>query len=170
MNFLEKDLEEIIYTSGRDVLEEKGLPIKGKLRRQVKIGNYGIADLIEYYRPFYYPDEHGVKNDFQKGTIFIYELKKDKISMSSFLQALGYAKGIQSYLRKREKDHLYDICIRVVGRTIDLQSEFIYIPQLLNIGEDGYIEFYTYDYNVNGIKFTNHDHGYQDYKLRKEGF
>jgi hypothetical protein len=168
MNFLEKDLEEIIYTSGRDVLEEKGLPIKGKLRRQVKIGNYGIADLIEYYRPFYYPDQHGVKNDFQKGTIFIYELKKDKISMSSFLQALGYAKGIDSYLRKRKKRHLYDICIRVIGRAIDTQSEFIYIPYMLSIDDDGYIEFFTYNFNINGIQFENNTS--YDYKLDREGF
>ena len=53
MKFLENDLEEIIYTSGRDVLEQRGLTINGKLLRQVKIGNYGIADLIEFQRPFY---------------------------------------------------------------------------------------------------------------------
>ena len=45
MTFLEKDLEQIIFETPKEKLQEKGLVIKGKLLRQIKIGNYGIADL-----------------------------------------------------------------------------------------------------------------------------
>lgn len=31
MEFLEKDLEEIIYSGNRDSLEERGLPIEGNM-------------------------------------------------------------------------------------------------------------------------------------------
>ena len=53
MKFLEKDLEQIIFESGRDSLRERGLSISGKLLRQLRIGNYGIADLVEFVRPQY---------------------------------------------------------------------------------------------------------------------
>ena len=53
MRFLEKDLEQIIHESGMDQLNERGLPIDGKMFRQMRIGNYGIADLITVTRPMY---------------------------------------------------------------------------------------------------------------------
>jgi hypothetical protein len=167
MKFLEKDLEEIIYTSGRDVLEEKGLLIEGKLKRQVRIGNYGIADLIEFKRPYYGYNRTQKRDHFEKGSITIYELKLDNISISAFLQALGYAKGIQNYLRKRNKEHLYNINIVIIGRNIDMNSQFVYIQELLTIGMEGYIEFIQYYYGVYGIEFQSKSGSYE---LKNEGF
>ena len=46
MSFLEKDLEDIIFETDNDLLFEHGLFIDGQKKRQVRIGNYGIADLI----------------------------------------------------------------------------------------------------------------------------
>jgi hypothetical protein len=163
MTFLEKDLEQIIFESGIDSLQEKGLDISGKLLRQMKIGNYGVADLISFSRPFneYYKDRYIL----HKGMITIYELKRDKISISSFLQALGYVKGVISFLEKKGIRHHYIVNMCLIGREIDKNSSLIYIPELLYI-EEGSISFYTYQYNIDGIKFK-HEYGYQ---LNNEGF
>lgn len=157
MKFLEKDLEEIIYTSGRDVLEERGLSIEGKLLRQVKIGNYGIADLIEVTRPIYDWDNNCKRTIFVPGIITIYELKKDQVGISAFLQSISYLKGIISYLEKRGKDHLFDFNICIIGKTIDTSGSFCFIPDLLSIGnmQTGHIRFMTYDFNIDGIRFKN---------------
>ena len=172
MKFLEKDLEQIIFESGRDSLDEKGLAINGKLFRQLRIGNYGIADLVEFTRPSY----DGPKNEFiAPGRITVYELKKDHIGIASFLQALHYVKGIERYLNSRGKSNLYIVNIVLIGRSIDDSGSFCFITDLLSIKnrfydglymENGTIEFYTYDYDIDGITFTNKS-GYQ---LTKEGF
>ncbi len=133
MKFLEKDLEQIIFESGMDSLNERGLYIRGKRLRQVRIGNYGIAD--------------------------------------------SYARGINRYLQKRDKDDKYIIDIKLIGRDIDRNGAFCYIPQILNVhnqyydlssnmSEPGAIEFITYEYTIDGLKF-NCSH---NYSLTQEGF
>ena len=154
MKFLEKDLEQIIFESGMDSLNERGLYIRGKRLRQVRIGNYGIADLITFQRPFYDGPEHEFWNP---GRITIYELKKEHIGISAFLQAVAYARGINRYLQKRDKNDKYIIDIKLIGRDIDKNGAFCYIPQILNVHnqyydlssnmtEPGVIEFITYEY------------------------
>jgi hypothetical protein len=170
MKFIEKDLEEIIYTSGRDVLEERGLLIEGELRRQVKIGNYGIADLISITKPSYCTGKYGGL-DLQMGCITIYELKKEQIGISAFLQALSYAKGIRQYLKKRNKDHLFYISVVLIGRNIDTTGAFCFIPELLQITsssffENGFFSFYTYRYEIDGLHFECRE----DFDLVKQGF
>lgn len=163
MKFLEKDLEQIICESGIDLLNERGLPIDGKFYRQQKIGGYGIADLITATCPFY---EFAPQGKFLiKGEITIYELKKEQIGVGAFLQAIGYLNGVKSYLKKRKKDHLFNCKIVLIGKTLDTKGNFCYLPDLLNY-EDNFIEFYTYDYGLHGLKFTNHS----GYKLINEGF
>lgn len=173
MKFLENDLEEIIYTSGREVLWKRGLFITGKLKRQVKIGNYGIADLIEFERPFYDGPNHEY---FMPGRITVYELKKDKVGISALLQAISYAKGILEYLRKRKLNRHYIIDIKLIGRTIDDKGSFCYIENLLSINNDFYddynrlehgtINFCTYDYDIEGIHFKD----MSNYDLTTPGF
>jgi hypothetical protein len=170
MKFIEKDLEEIIYTSGRDVLEERGLLIEGELRRQVKIGNYGIADLISITKPFYCSGRTG-KPELQMGCITIYELKKEQIGISAFLQVLSYVKGVYEYLKKRKKDHLFYVSVVLIGRNIDTTGAFCYIPELLQITsssffENGFFSFYTYRYEIDGLHFECRE----DFDLVKQGF
>jgi hypothetical protein len=50
MNFLEKNLEDIIFETHENKLRDRGLEISGKKLRQLRIGNYGIADMITYTR------------------------------------------------------------------------------------------------------------------------
>jgi hypothetical protein len=172
MKFLEKDLEEIIYTSGRDVLDERGLTIEGKLLRQVKIGNYGIADLIEFTRPYYDGPE---PKWLVPGRIKIYELKKEQVGIAGFLQALSYAKGVLEYLRLKGKSDQYIIDICLIGKTVDTSGSFCYIESMLKVENDyhsncieekGLIEFYTYSFDINGLEFK---HKYE-YSLKDNGF
>jgi hypothetical protein len=157
MKFLEKDLETIIYESGRDLLDERGLAIEGKLLRQVKIGNYGIADLIYYSRPYYKG-----KKLFFPGQVTIIELKKEKIGIASFLQSIQYVKGVITYLESKNVSHLFDINIKLIGKELDTQGSFCFITDLLNVKGCGTIEFYTYDFKIDGINF-NLESGY-DFK------
>ena len=172
MNFLEKDLEEIIFSSSRQELENRGLYIgaRGCLIRQKRIGNYGIADLVHVTRPFYHP----LLKQVCKGEINIIELKQDKIGISAFLQALGYLKGVRSYLTKRNKDHLFNYTITLIGKTIDLNSSFVYLSQFTNWPEDVelsnnsefHLRNFLYKYNIDGLSFEESDY----YQLIDEGF
>jgi hypothetical protein len=178
MDFLEKDLEEIIYLSDKDALSDKGLYLKGVLKRQLKIGNYGIADLVNIEKPYY---SRSVKIDnkyhvvHNKGTIEVIELKKDKIGVSTFFQALNYVKGIKSFLEERNCEYLFNFKIILIGKSVDLNGSFCYLSDLFNMQTDNsYIEqecvtsvdLYTYSYNLDGIKFKQ-IHGYN---LINKGF
>ena len=181
MEFLEKDLEQIIWEASDNDLENAGLEFSGKRFRQLRIGNYGIADLITVKRECIYSESEYIKSGKCKIidsylVITVYELKKDKIGVSAFLQAIGYAKGIQSYLYKRGFDN-FIFRIKLVGSDVDKSGSVCYLPDLININrpcdepmyqkcfiED--IAFYTYHITLNGLKFKSHF----GYNLINEGF
>jgi len=150
MDFLEKTLEDIIFETPNDLLHERGLYIHGNKKRQLRIGNYGISDIVTYYR--------------YDGKLFIniLELKKDKISTDTLLQAVGYVKGIRSYLMRR-KPTLTNISfkIKLIGKEIDTSDSFCYLPDIFTG-----IEIITYSYGFDGIHFKYH----YEYKLTNEGF
>ena len=151
MDFIEKDLEQIIYESDRSDLFERGLALNGKLYRQLRIGNYGTADLISVYK------------EYDTYLITVYELKKNYIGESTFFQALKYAKGIIRYLKKRNAKIKYKIEIVLIGKGIDLKGNLCYITDILDS-----IHLYTYSYKANGILFEYHP--YDEYYLKNEGF
>lgn len=173
MKFLEKDLEQIIFETNNEALQERGLWLRGKKIRQLKVGNYGIADIVTIDRPFRLSGGH----NHIKGLIQVVELKKDKVGVSAFMQALGYAKGISSYLEKRGLLDLFTIEIVLVGKHIDKNSSFIYLADLMQKNEEQYIyagegnnniciSCYDYDMNIDGLTFKEHS----GYKLIDEGF
>jgi hypothetical protein len=162
MKFLEKNLEQIIWESDKQTLRKRGLELNGKLLRQVKIGNYGISDLICYERPRsicdvkYNPD----------GVIRVFELKKDKISVETFLQAVRYVRGIKSYLNFRDskiKNCRFEIVL--IGSSIDLDTSFCYLTDFTE-DYNFNVKFYTYEYGIDGLFFMNK----KDFKLKDEGF
>jgi len=179
MDFLEKDLEQIIYEATDEQVFDQ-LYLKGKRFRQLRIGNYGISDLIfvrkeyknniDYQNYTYKIEECGI-------VITICELKKDKIGISAFLQAINYAKGVKEYLEKREF-YNFNIEILLCGRSIDSSGGFIYLTDLFNQYENYMdnendfsrsikcIDFYTYSYGFDGIKFKKED----NYTLVNNGF
>lgn len=171
MKFLEKDLEEIICTSDRSLLKKRGLNVQGKLLRQLKIGNYGRADLVTIERPKYelFETEH------YKGLITVFELKQNNVSVSAFLQALGYLNGIRSFLDKSGLENYFNYKIVLVGSNIDTSSTLCYLPNFCNgdffnlhVSEEStfQLDLITYQYKFDGILFTNH----KGYLLTNEGF
>jgi hypothetical protein len=169
MEFLEKDLEEIIYLSDKDKLQERGLYLTGKLKRQLRIGNYGIADLIEIKKPYYH------NKRFYKGCINIIELKKDKIGVSTFFQALNYLQGVKTYLEDRKLGDLFNYKITLIGKGADTNSSFVFLGDIFNneINDCDIIEhhktkveLFTYKYGVEGVEFTQ----MFDYNLKNKGF
>src|SRR5690606_19971690 len=143
----------------------------GRFFRQFRIGNYGVADIISVSRPYY----NKLMNENVKGLITVYELKKDKISVSAFFQAVGYLKGIRTYLEKRGKEHLFNYCICLIGKNIDLNSTITFLPSLLiqDVGEieiydqsRTIVDIYEYHYDINGLSFKNAS----GYNLSNKGF
>lgn len=180
MDFLEKDLENIIWESNNDELLTRGLRMAGKRFRQVRIGNYGVADLvtIERSQDIDFINEIKVTKG-KRIVITVYELKKDKIGISAFLQAVGYVRGIQRYLEKRDvfPDSLIEYNICLIGRSVDDSGNFAYLPDLFfnDIENDVSVcfirrpmtvKFYKYNYKIDGLFFEN----ISDYKLIEEGF
>jgi hypothetical protein len=171
MEFLEKDLEEIIYLSDKRMLSDRGLYIDSKLKRQLRIGNYGIADLVAIARPYYSP----CYKRFYKGTINIIELKSKKISVSTFFQALNYLKGIQTYLEQRGHDSYYNYKITLIGKDLDTSSSFCYLGDLLcsHIYDQDFesetlvtVDLMTYRYELDGLHFDQ----VTGYNLTNKGF
>ena len=142
-----------------------------KLLRQVKIGNYGIADLIGFQRPFYNP----YCNYVQKGEITVVELKQNDIDINSFLQSLKYLKGIKSFLEKRNSDNLYNYKIVLIGKKLNKNNSFYYLTEFANtdfmqnkINESPFFNLYiyTYSYKIDGITFIEE----LEHKVINEGF
>lgn len=176
MNFLEKDLEEIIYKADKAELSERGLNIKGKLFRQLRIGDYGIADLVSFERmpavvaihsEDYAQWKKGDRDMVREGRLIvtIYELKKDKIGVSAFLQAIGYLKGLDRYLSSRDIQITPKIVL--IGKSLDTSSTFSYLTDYVyNVDCESFVESITYDYGMNGVSFNSHG----GYHQVKEGF
>lgn len=157
MDFLEKDLERIIFETDNKVLNEKGLRISGKKLRQVRLGNYGVADLITIARNFKIYEDYS----YHIVVVTVYELKLAKVGVSAFLQAVGYAKAISSFCEKKYPGIPVTVIISLCGRSVDNSGSFCYIPSVVNG-----VSFTTYDYGVDGIIFSSAN----SFALINEGF
>ena len=154
MKFLEKDLEEIIYETPNEKLVEKGLNIRGNKIRQLRIGHYGISDIVTY--------------TIFNGDLFItvFELKKESAGISAFLQAVRYVKGIKEYLEHREFSGNVSFHIVLVAKKIDTKSDYIFLEQFMNESYSLSLSNYSYEYNFDGVTFKLEE----DYKLINNGF
>lgn len=163
MKFLEKDLEEIIFNASSEKLQERGLPLKGKRFRQLRIGNYGVADLVTIERP-------NVIDRFDEGysdiiNITVFELKKENIGISAFLQAIGYIKGINDFINNRKKFYEIKYNIVLIGNKMDLNSNYCYLDQFVD-SDLFTLNNYIYEYDIDGIKFNL----CTGYELTNKGF
>lgn len=163
MTISEKELEDLIFNTGVKDLDDRGLSIIGELRRQVRIGNYGIADMVAYERGRAYFD-YNKSPYYQNPELTVIELKKDEININAFMQAIRYAKGIKRYF-KYKKYTDFDLTIKLIGSNINLDSDFIYLADLINTDEIA-LEVYTYSLRFDGIFFKLHT----GYCLTNEGF
>jgi len=149
MDFLEKDLEDIIFNTPIEKLGERGLYLATPSirKRQVYLGNYGICDIIFVQRR----EDHLF--------IQLFELKKGLLNFDAFKQALGYARGIQVYLKSRKiKSHVQ---INLIGKELCKNDALTYLPNVVQN-----VMIYTYNYGFDGIFFNNE----YDYSLIDSGF
>ncbi len=165
MKFLEKDLEQIIWENlktqdGCRLLYDKGLKIVHDKHdfefSQLNIGNYGRLDLLTASRTSPCGTEYQIN---------LYELKKDKISVSAFLQAVGYLKGISRYLEVRYPDYYFSFGIILIGSSIDKNGSACFLPEVIS-SDQFFLAHYTYSYDINGIRFNPEE----NYKMINEGF
>ena len=153
MKILEKDLKQIVWESNLDELRYRGFPVAstGKMFKDLKIGNYGSADMILVDR---------VDGNFN---ISICVFKEGKIGLAALLEAIKLQKGIDSFLRERKgfRSDLLHFYINLIGSEIDTSGSFCFIPDL-------YIEisYYLYYLDLNGLSFTSSD----GHRLIDEGF
>lgn len=161
MDFIEKDLEDVIFNAPVNELRKRGLDRwaywnDAHTYRQMTIGNYGIADIIQYRRssePYYEYDTLCYDSCLEFN---IMELKKNLINIDTLLQAIGYCKGILKFIESRNTfDIKSKFTITLIGKKVDT-SNFIYLPDIIN-NEDFSLQLYTYDYNYDGIKFKEHN-------------
>ena len=165
MEFLEKDLETIIWESDNEKLQEKGLDISGKKYRQLRIGNYGIADLVTIEK-CYYP----FSSSEPYLNITVYELKKEKAGISAFLQAIKYCKGIKSYLEIKKPNILFKLNVVLCSKKIDTESDYIYLCDLISSSDDSNLlnslTNYSFKFSIDGIEFKEE----REYNLINKGF
>jgi hypothetical protein len=147
MNFLEKDLETIIWEN-YERCAEKGLDIGqafyayGKAYRQMNLAPYGIADLV-YIR--FAPRDNLYY-------VQVIELKRGKIDSAAYLQAKRYQTavfGLLDRLRKREGlDFKVALSSVLIGNEVELSGDFVFA-----LNTDDSCAAYTYSFD--GIAFRN---------------
>lgn len=154
MTISEKELEDFIFKSEREFIHERGLYMPFYRKRQLRLGNYGIADIVGMDKGYF---QNNIR--YEMPCFYVYELKKDAIGMQAFIQAIRYAKGIKHYLSLFHKK-LPDFSIKIIliGSEIDRNNDFIYLPDFCNT-EEFEVQIYTYSFDAKGIHFENH-YGY----------
>lgn len=157
--FLEKDLETIIFETENTLICDRGMFIRGEKKRQLRLGGYGVADIVTFRRvrnnP---PDFFNYKSHIE---ITVYELKQKTINSTTLMQAYRYCKGIQSYI-KQTRGFSFPIKFQVVlvGKEL-CNGDFCYVPDFIPN-----LTVYTYSYDFDGISFNQE----ANYKLTNEGF
>lgn len=164
MNVLEHELEEIIeqYSmtkEGCDKLKERGLPVNRGLLRQVRIGAYGIIDLMSIHA------------HVSNGNLFlhsnIYELKKGDIGIEALLQLCRYMSGIEHLLKEKEAliEEKHNVLLRdisvsgiAIGKSIKRGGDFVYLYNQMGVN----ISIYEYSIDVDkGLLFNEKFRGWE---------
>jgi len=153
MKFLEKDLEQIIFETENDVLEDRGLFIAGKKLRQVKLGNYGVIDLLTIERC---TDDFSDKKIYKKIHVGIYELKLNEINLNALMQSMRYLIGVQEFIKERYSDFLFEYSINLIGSKLDFKNDDCFLLSFINQvnTEELCVVFYEYDFDINGMNFN----------------
>lgn len=157
MDFLEKDLEGIIYEN-YFALGSKGLELfdqfhdSSRLYRQVNLGRYGIADLI-----YVEVTENIVgvaPDDSLKRTINVYviECKLNLIDVNAYMQAKRYVTGLKEVaddsLTRNTDVNFFTV---LIGSKIQENGDFVFA-----LNDDHRCTAYTYSYGIDGIEFESH--------------
>lgn len=144
MDFLEKDLEDIIYEN-QEVIKKYGLHCfnHSQVLRQVYLGAYGVADLIGIDVSMHrYPDD---TKSYKTLHITIYELKSKKITPNTFSQVARYQRGVLSYREKFVNINSVKCNTVIIGNSFSKDACY-----LLNTSKT---DVYLYEYTIDGIHF-----------------
>lgn len=147
MNFLEKDLETILWESPSEC-EARGFSVlqmayfgKGRRIRQMQLGPYGIADLVHVY---YNPQNN-------QAWVQIIECKKDKVNADTYLQARRYVSGVkQAFISSDLPRCQVHYSVILVGASLDTSGALQHV-----IADDINCHTYRYSYKVDGIHFED---------------
>jgi hypothetical protein len=140
MNFLEKNLEDIIWEHP-DMCYARGLRVpagNGIRIRQLNLAPYGIADLVYI--------------NINKGpevAVTIIECKRDIVDLAAYGQASRYQTALYYYLSQ----HLFnydsiEFQRILIGKRVDPRQDFLHI-----LAADSDTLVYTYTYKHDGIAF-----------------
>jgi len=153
INLLEIDLEDLVEKLLEDEPETLSL-LPGILMRQFVLKGYGKIDLLHlsFHKEYDWTGKKTVLNNYLEITVI--ELKRDKLSYNEVGQLARYMKGIKNYYDGLKEVLTKGFCIRVkgilIGKTIDAQSDFVYMMNYM--GND--IDLYTYELNYKtGLEF-----------------
>jgi RecB family endonuclease NucS len=119
-------------------------------KQQYKIGNYGIADIIQVKKT----------NEDDVFDVTIIELKKEIITKSAVLQIARYMKGINEYVNhylKLKHPNIKQINTNfiLVAPEIDLTDETTYLIDACNS-----LSFYRVKYDLHEGVVFNEEHGW----------
>lgn len=149
MNFLEKDLETIIWEQ-YEACQQRGLRInfapfeQGKRIRQMNLMPLGIADLVSiYYDPI-----------FNECWLQVIECKRGKVTGDTYLQAKRYMAALEELLQNTDLIGAHTIKVHttivLIGASVDTSTSLIH-----TIATDRSCLTYTYSYGVDGIRFDD---------------
>lgn len=159
MNILEKELEDLIFNGEKQHIYDRGLFSIGNysvFSRQLRIGGYGIADIVG----FNYDIESHSEN-LRILNIGIFEIKKEKITIEAFKQAIRYAKGLEVFIQSNF-NFSCNFEFNLIGTSIEISDEFIYMADFIEN-----LNIYTISIDLyEGVKFKCH----RNYHLRDPNF
>ena len=161
MTFLEKELEDFLFyfLENNDLdlitkLELRGLDFdyveNMSFSRQMDLQPYGIADIIGIGL--------SLKDGVLVANVFVFELKKDKISYSAFGQACRYLRCIDNQVTLKAEElgvgvkRNYEVIL--VGTELDVSSDFLFLPSFITDLRCFCAEFSP----INGITFSETPH------------
>lgn len=154
MNFLEKDLETIIfenyeacYGRGLEITDIGAGDYLNQLKfRQLQLGPYGVADLVNVrYNPQHY-----------ECIIQVIECKRNEINLATYGQAKRYFAAIKDILRyflPESHSHIeWTEELVLIGRTFDQSNDFAFV-----YNQDTACQAFVYSYEIDGLWFKQID-------------
>jgi len=152
--FSEFDLEEAIWddykSNNGSSLFKRGLAIQPVMKRQLKIGEYGTADLVGF-------DADCDSREWNTLVATVYELKKGTIDLDAIIQGFRYTKGMSLLFRIP----IEMVRLVIIGSRISIKGNSVYLlDRLINM------DVYTVTLDIDGIIFKKED---IDYRLMHGG-
>jgi hypothetical protein len=143
MTIKENELEDIIMNASPNELAERGLPTFKNKKRQVRMGNYGIADILMWTRTSR-PSELELQ---------IIELKAGVININAVDQICRYLNAVMDFneMKNLPFNQYKGITLKLIGSSVD--KNIFEIVKVINMNKMINVVVYTYHLSIDGIKF-----------------